>query len=56
MVPKTSVIFNQLTWLIDQKDFMNVSHPESFRSYKTISVLNVLISNSKQNILSAKKV
>jgi hypothetical protein len=33
MVPETSVIFNQLTWLIAQEYFINVSCQESFTSY-----------------------
>jgi hypothetical protein len=35
MVPETSVMFNQLTQLITQEDFINVSHCESFTSYTT---------------------
>jgi hypothetical protein len=35
MVSAMSVIFNQLTWLITQRDFINFSHCESFRSYIT---------------------
>jgi hypothetical protein len=33
-VPETSVIFNQLTQLIAQEDFINFSCHESFSSYK----------------------
>jgi hypothetical protein len=33
MVPEMSVILNQLTWLIAQEDFINVSCHESFTSY-----------------------
>jgi hypothetical protein len=34
LVPET-LIFNQLTWLITQEDFINVHRRESFRSYIT---------------------
>jgi hypothetical protein len=33
IVPETLVIFNQVTWLIAQEDFINVIRHESFRSY-----------------------
>jgi hypothetical protein len=34
MVPDTSVLLNQLTWLIAREDFINASRRESFTSYK----------------------
>jgi hypothetical protein len=33
MVLQTSVIFNQLTWLVGRENFINVCRRESFRSY-----------------------
>jgi hypothetical protein len=34
MVPETSVIFKQLTWMIAREDFINVCQCESFTSNK----------------------
>jgi hypothetical protein len=36
MVWETSVIFNQLAWLVAQKDFINFGHYKSFISYNAV--------------------
>jgi hypothetical protein len=41
MVPETSVIFNQLTWLIAREDYINFSRRETFTSYKTVMRFDV---------------
>jgi len=33
MVPETSAVFNQLTLLTTQENFINISHNENFTSY-----------------------
>lgn len=33
ITPETSVIFNQLTWLIAREDFLNVARHKIYRSY-----------------------
>jgi hypothetical protein len=46
MILKMLVIFNQLTQLMAQEDFINFSHRESFRSYFTKLVCSTAVSNS----------
>jgi hypothetical protein len=41
MVPETSIIFKQTTWLIAREDFFNLSRRDSFRSCNTDLVRDV---------------
>jgi hypothetical protein len=43
MVLEMLVIFNQLTQLMAQEDFINISHRESFRSYFTKLVCSTAV-------------
>jgi hypothetical protein len=47
-VLETSVIFNQLTWLIAREDFVNFSHHESFRSYNLKEYLSLWIGHGSR--------
>jgi hypothetical protein len=53
MVSETSVIFNQLTWLVAKEDVINLSRRESFTSHFKIAIL-YFVSSSQRAALTER--